>query len=551
MQLDECLFNFENFYNDIKELLINSILQKYAEEDREIVKSRALNTYICFHDSIDNKLKYLDKMAMNYEDVLCRKFFDKFNIKYNDNNYNEKKKKIFIYGLTASIPISYIISISKDDQPCEMVPLIANIVKEFLIEIGISVTSDSSLEKIIRDKDLVKYVIEIDNYRQSLLDELIKYKNEIKRKYSTIYEELDTNNSNALDISSKLSLKFNKFLMDNNFLIDSDKEKIKNGASNEELDFYKNRLFTDSSFLIGAIDYLDADISSYNREYEKNTRLIKDYFKEARVDVTHENIKKIIDFRETLRDEYLLKVVAKEESNQKMLDGFFNYLVDKNYITQEARNKDEDMNKLIVYFSKYCICQDNIKLLNIDESNKVISGRINGMRYRILKVSPISTYINYYGIIRVLIHEIIHTLDINNSTKLGVFNECCVEIFAMKIWQELFPILKKKYPEYSSIYEAQENTFYYELFPLCYEFINDNLEFIIHCKANDKIDSLYEKFGSNNFNQFIDLLNYSFDLIRRNNTRYKDLSNKDIIFDNAQALISKMNEFMLNDMQYK
>lgn len=533
----DLLCNFDDFYLSIKDIIIDEILKYHDIEEQERIKERFNQTLILFYDEDKEKVTYLDNLIDNKNKELLKKLFDKFNIKYNDENFKKKLSDLYM----SSIEVSFHFDAIFDSKNKLGNRFIEEIVKKLYLELGFKIEDDEDLlNKIRTDKKLYSYFKEINDYRITLADEFNNYKNYIHTRYNKFYRNQESLAKREEETSINLYREFIKFLLDNGLVSDNDKEILKTkSVENIEnyfdlrlLDLYKEEIYSDASFKVGGIDFIKAN------KYDQNLEKTKSYLNNCNIDDINlsEKIDMILDFRETLRDEYLLDTIGELP---EIKDVFKKIKLYDNFFGENPNEKVYLLNNLI-------LC-DNWKLYK-DVKCKNISfwyERRNHDIFKFLKCSPLNSLNLSENYIQVLIHEMIHISD--NNFDLGILNEVLVEKLAWKVYNSIINKVLVKYP-YLKLDTLNRLSAYDELFPLVDDFVEENFDILLKGKESGSMEYFYEKFGKDNFDEFMKYINEKFDLMCQYNLPNKQLLEQK---GNIDEIKDNMRDYLVNNHKHK
>ncbi len=343
------------------------------------------------------------------------------------------------------------------------------------------------------------------------------------------------------EISIKLYKEFIKFLLDNGLVNNSDKEKLKDNGIQRygdllSLELFENNVYSDCSFKVGGIDFIKA------KKYDKDLEKTKAYLNSC--DIVDESLDKKIDtvleFRELLRNKYLLFTLGELPEIKKIFKKIAKYYMKMNTLGF----KDELDDEAQIGFLKYLILDDYSKLYkNSSANNKVYNAMSNQVIVKILKYSPLDLVGRGSNYIEVLIHEMIHISD-NIFEGLDLLNEILVEKLAWKIYNSIIKRILVKYP-YLKLDNLKNIPAYDSLFPLVDDFIEENFDTFLKGKESGNKEYFYEKFGQDNFDEFMKYINEKFDLRQQYNLSSEQLLKKrgniDEIKDNMRNYLANNN----------
>ncbi len=257
----DLLCNFDDFYLNIKDIIIEEILKYHDSEEQEKIKERFNDALIVFYDEDKEKSTYLDGLIDKKNDELIKKLFDKFNIKYDDDNFKNKKKDLYMFSIEISLPFDVIF----DSGDKLRNSITEEVVKNLYTELGFKLESDEDLlTKIRTDQKLFSVFKDINDYRMTLALEFNNYRNYIHTRYNKFYRNQESLAKREEETSINLYRKFIKFLLDNGLVNNSDKEKLGTNESTSIksysdlfcLELFKNTVYADSSFKVGGIDFI-------------------------------------------------------------------------------------------------------------------------------------------------------------------------------------------------------------------------------------------------------------------------------------------------------
>lgn len=258
----DLLCNFDDFYLNIKDIIIDEILKYHDIEEQERIKERFNKTLILFYNEDKEKTEYLSNLIDNKDATLIKKLFDKFNIKYNDDNFKNKKEDLYMFSITISLPFEAILN----SQGKFRNQITESVTKNLYLELGFKLEdNEDALDKIRTDKKLYSYFKEINDYRLTLVNEFNNYNNYIHTRYNKFYRNQENLATKQAEVSLQLYKEFIKFLLDNDLVNNKDKEKLKeNGIDNiksyldlRQLELFEKSVYSDFEFKVGGIDFIN------------------------------------------------------------------------------------------------------------------------------------------------------------------------------------------------------------------------------------------------------------------------------------------------------
>lgn len=530
----DLLCNFDDFYLNIKDIIVDEILKYHDIEEQERIKERFNKTVILFYDEDKEKNEYLSNLILIKSDELTKKLFDKFRIEYNDKNFKSKQDVLEIYSLDFAPTFDEIFDKSKKDDNHEY----KQILEKWYAELDLKIDNDA--------ENLYNYFKVMNDYRLTLANEFNSYKKYIHTRYNKIYRNQENLATKQNEVSLQLYKEFIQFLLDNDLVNNKDKEKLKENGIDDiksyydlcHLELFVNNVYSDFRFKVGKIDFIKAN------KYDKKLDKIQDYLNSC--DIGDEKLDKKIDtaleFRELLRDKYLIATLGELPEVKKILKKTAKHFMKMN----ELGFEDEMTDKFQIEFIKYAILDDDDKLHRFSHSkNKSVEISDNQMIFKILKCSPLDSFNFCSNYIEILIHEMIHISD--NSFDLGILNEILVEKLAWKVYNSIINKVLVKYP-YLKLDNLKNNPTYDKLFPLVDDFIDENFDTFLKGKESGNIEYFYEKFGKDNFDAFTNYINEKFELTQQYNLSSEQLLEQK---GNIDEIKDNMRHYLVNNHKHK
>lgn len=533
----DLLCNFDDFYLSIKDIIIDEILKYHDIEEQERIKEKFNKALILFYDEDKEKTTYLNGLIDDKDVKLIKKLFDKFNIKYNDDNFKSKRNDLYMFSIIISLPFDVIF----DSGYKLRNHLTEKIVKDLYLELGFKLEDNEDvLTKIRTDKKLFSYFKAMDDYRLTLVDEFNNYKNYIYTRYNRFYRNQESLAKREEETSINLYREFIKFLLDNALVNNKDKEKleeigiddIKSYSDLFCLDLFENKVYSDFSFKVGGIDFLKEN------KYDKNLEKTKKYlFDDCGIskDNLDEKIDMVLDCRESLRNKYLIATLGELPEIKKILKNVYDFMNQKNFMIEPDLSSN-------AYLLKNLILDDSEKLYGSNHVKNKVGCWSNDV-IKILKVAPLDSFNLDSNYIEILIHEMIHISD-NRFKGLGILDEILVEKLAWKIYNSIIERILPKYP-YLKLDTLKNIPAYNKLSSLVDDFIDENFDILLKGKESGSMEYFYEKFGKDNFDAFTNYINEKYDLMCQYNLSSEQLleqkGNIDEIKDNMRKYVTNNN----------
>lgn len=493
----DLLCNFDEFYLNIKDIIVDEILKYHDSGEQKKIKERFNKTLIVFYDEDKEKDNYLSRVLSNKSDELTKKLFDKFNIEYNDDNFKIKKNTLEIFLIDFAPIFDDIFGEQNKDNNYES----KQVLEKWYDELDLKIDNTN--------ENLYNYFKTMNDYRLTLANEFTDFKTYIHTRYNKIYRNQENLATKQNEISIKLYKEFISFLLDNGLVSSSDKENLQvRGIDNIQtyldlfsLKLFKENIYSDFRFKVGGIDFIKAN------KHNSNLEQTKDYLNSC--EISNESLDKKIDsvleFRELLRDKYLLSTLGELPEIKKISKNVYDFMNQKNFDILAS-------NKTDAAIIKELILDDDYKLYEkVKCKNKVLwwFRKDNHEMIKILKCAPLDIFNSNNNYIENLIHEMIHISD--NNFDLGILDEILVEKLAWKIYNSIIKTILSKYP-YLKLNTSKKHG-YIDLFPLVDDFIDENFDILLKGKESGNMEYFYEKFGKDNFDAFTRYINEKYDLM--------------------------------------